>query len=432
MTITETKLRLAKIPELLERYATQIATTASILVLLGGIFYSLSQGEYLRYPDERDYATLANNLVRYKAYTLDGASHTAYRPPGYPLILSVMAAANLSTTHMRMLNFVLLSCSILMLYSILKNLHSKLSGGIAAVLVLGYPVLFYAAGMLVPQTLEAFLLLLAMKLILARRRPVLLRYSLAGGVLGLQVLAIPSSIFLLGIFPLWFLWRSRSFSAFGYSLALLFGAGVIVAPWTIRNYQVFGKLVLVSTNSGANLLLGNNENTTPEGGATIRMDRYWQMLKGLNEAQQDSLLSAKAIQFITSNKIHSIKMYLLKFLNYFNFRNELGTREESNRLNDFIVLVTYGPLLILLLLRLALVRKFPIKSEELLFLVIYFGSALFFAIYFTRIRFRMPFDFLMIGIDAMFIVNLLESCGLVATLIPDPDKRNGHLTRQTI
>ena len=31
-----------------------------------------------------------------------------------------------------------------------------------------------------------------------------------------------------------------------------------VAPWTYRNYKTFGTFVLVSTNGGENLLIGNN------------------------------------------------------------------------------------------------------------------------------------------------------------------------------
>ena len=41
------------------------------------------------------------------------------------------------------------------------------------------------------------------------------------------------------------------------------------------------------------------------------------------------------------------KLYSAKFLNYFNYRNELATKHEQNRIYDLIMLATYYPLLIL-------------------------------------------------------------------------------------
>ena len=43
-----------------------------------------------------------------------------------------------------------------------------------------------------------------------------------------------------------------------WAIAVIFGTGVIVAPWTIRNYFVFHRLIPVSTNDGTNMWIGNN------------------------------------------------------------------------------------------------------------------------------------------------------------------------------
>lgn len=405
------KSKLAKLLQWLERYESQCVTAICSFVILAGIFYSYHLGDYLQYPDERDYIHLARNIISYRAYTLDGLHATASRPPGYPFVLSLLAAAGMSETQMRIFNFFLLAGSIALLSSVLKSIHNRLSGIIAAILLVGYPVLFYTAGIVVPQTMGMFLLLLAVRLTVASKGSPLCRYFLAGIAWGVHLLAIPGSVFALGIFLLWPPWHARSIKGLRYSLVLLVGTALIVAPWMMRNNRVFGKSVLISTNSGMNLLLGNNENATPSGGATIRIARYWQMAKGLNEAQQDSLLGKKAIEFITKNKLQSLKMYFLKILNHFNFTNQLGAVEESSRARDIIMLVTYGPLLTLFVLRLVSASEFSLKREEIFFLAIYFGGALFYAVYFTRIRFRVPFDSLLIAVVAMFIVNVLERQG---------------------
>ena len=40
------------------------------------------------------------------------------------------------------------------------------------------------------------------------------------------------------------------------------GLAAVVAPWSYRNYRAFGEFVLVSTNGGDNLLIGNGPNST--------------------------------------------------------------------------------------------------------------------------------------------------------------------------
>jgi hypothetical protein len=76
------------------------------------------------------------------------------------------------------------------------------------------------------------------------------------------VLVNPS---LLSIFPFlagWALWPLRrdtsSFVRCSVALLLLFFIGLV--PWTVRNYRVFGKFIVLRSNFGLELWLGNNPN----------------------------------------------------------------------------------------------------------------------------------------------------------------------------
>jgi hypothetical protein len=71
------------------------------------------------------------------------------------------------------------------------------------------------------------------------------------------------------------------------------------------------------------------------------------------------------------------------------------------------MLLGYGLLLGILLLRFAHLRRHPLTELEVLLLALYLGGGMAYAIYFTRIRFRLPFDWLLIALDAMFIARLL-------------------------
>jgi hypothetical protein len=74
----------------------------------------------------------------------------------------------------------------------------------------------------------------------------------------------PSILSLFPFFLGWLVWEARKESApwaKHVTLALLvFTIGLV--PWTIRNYRVFGKFIVLRSNFGLELWLGNNPNVT--------------------------------------------------------------------------------------------------------------------------------------------------------------------------
>ncbi len=83
-----------------------------------------------------------------------------------------------------------------------------------------------------------------------------------GALWAVGVLVNPS---LLSLFPFlagWALWQSRKDSLhwwkFGAATALVFAMALV--PWTVRNYRVFGKFIVLRSNFGLELWLGNNPN----------------------------------------------------------------------------------------------------------------------------------------------------------------------------
>ncbi len=81
-----------------------------------------------------------------------------------------------------------------------------------------------------------------------------------GALWAIGVLINPS---LLSVFPFllgWLIWQTRRDSAswlkFSASTILVFAIGLV--PWTVRNYRVFGKFIVLRSNFGLELWLGNN------------------------------------------------------------------------------------------------------------------------------------------------------------------------------
>lgn len=394
----------SRLVSFVERKNNIILATLISTVVLSGMLYSFSLGDNLPWPDEKDYFKLASNIISTHQYSLDGVHPTAYRPPGYPLILSLFVFLGADIVHLRILNFIALGLCMYLLHKILKDRCSPFAATIGALLVVCYPVLYYTAGALLSETIGALLFLLII-LLLTRTTKSYRVYFLSGLLFGYLILTIPIFVLILFGFVLWSYFCKISIDAKGISMTVVV-AFLLVSIWCIRNYAVFNSFVFVSSNGGENLLLGNSENTTPNSGSNEDIiSKYVAEASQFNlqEVEQDRYYRAKAIEFALNHKIYTLKLYAQKFLNYFNYRNKLATEEQASSVKDFVMLITYGPLLLLFACRIFLMKLFRPSAFETLLIILYLWSGLSYAVFFTRIRFRLPFDFLLIIVVAMFL-----------------------------
>jgi hypothetical protein len=183
-----------------------------------------------------------------------------------------------------------------------------------------------------------------------------------------------------------------------------------VAPWTVRNYVRFETFIPVSTNSGYNLLLGNSENARPNSGVNVDLTRYTLPAERMNEVERDDYFKRNAVRWVVEQPLSALRLYARKVLNYFNFRNQLATSSESSSSRDLVMFITYYPLLALSIVRLFFRKRYTLSKREVLLYIFYFGNAFLSAVFFTRLRFRIPFDFVLIAIASIFLGNLARSC----------------------
>jgi hypothetical protein len=278
---------------------------------------------------------------------------------------------------------------------------------IAPYLVLFYPVFLYAASTLYPQTIGG-LLLLASILLLSGPELGWKRLVGAGVIYGALCLAIPSFLYITPFLLGFLLFGRQRMDKWSLVSCAVFGAAmaITIAPWTIRNSIEFHAFVPVSANGGFNLVIGNSPATLANGKPTLK-EACGQVPYIPNEVEFDRALTRCAIDWITNNPRAATRLYVGKLINYFNFRNELMTVTQSTSWQDWAVFATYYPLLILALLRLAMIRRYPFSRVEWLLYAIYFGNGVLTAVFFTRLRFRMPFDLLLVAIDSAFLGRLL-------------------------
>lgn len=371
---------------------------SGILIALFAVatqLYAFSLGDKIRYPDEAEYLRLARNLVDSGHYTLDGSTPTAYRPPAYPLMLAAGMKLGLPVVALRMANTATLLVCIALLYRLILR-TSATQAKIAVLMVMAYPVLLYTANTFYPQIPSACLLLAVVLTLFSAPMPGARRFLFSGILLGIAILLVPTFIFTLLFTPLFFAGHLRRREWIRSTASMAVGALLVLSPWIARNAMVFGRFIPISTNNGISLLTGNNEEATPNSGVTVGLARHLLATKDLPEIEADEYYRRTALDYIRSHPRDAFTLYIAKAANYYNFRNKLAIQSESSPTRDLIMLITYGTLLGTALLRIALWKRHPLSHLERYTISLYCLNGLFSALFFTRIRFRIPMDLLLI------------------------------------
>lgn len=204
-----------------------------------------------------------------------------FRPPGYPYFLaSVYRLFGDSPLTPRLAQMLLGLASGLLVFLIGRRWCGVMTGLLAATVTVTFWSLVYFEGELLETPL---LTLLFVGLVGAAglwgERATYPRDLLAGSLLGLATIVRPNSLLLLPTLLFWG-WPAVA-GAFGRAAALRHATitaaacAAVVAVVAARNYVASGELVLVSTNGGINIFIGNNDAATGEcAGGIAGLGRY--------------------------------------------------------------------------------------------------------------------------------------------------------------
>jgi len=214
--------------------------------------------------DGREYISLATNLLTGHGYlitegtTFISANPTAYRTPGYPWLLALVAkVAGLDHLVSATIHFqAVILAAVPALFFLLSR---RLGLGVGAALgAAGFAFLFlplrYLSMLIQPELIAVVVLLLAVERLLAHLESGSMASAvgsatcLAGAILFKQNLMV---VLILFAYPL-SRWLKRSAWVVMATIVV-----VVISPWMVRNAVVVGAPV-VSTNGGINFYLGNN------------------------------------------------------------------------------------------------------------------------------------------------------------------------------
>ncbi len=377
---------------------------SAIFVMLAGIVYSFMKGTCLNFPDERQYFSIALNLASGHGFSLDGVLPTALFPPGWPFVLAFFIKLGASCTVLHIINFLFLAATIYAMRSILAHENALPGAAVSSILAICYCVLFYTAGTLYPQTLFTLLVLLLIRAALDAASS--LKHALFFGLMcGLVILVHSTGVFIPPVAGLWIIFSSRDRkTAFKRVVIAAMVASACVLMWTARNYAVFHRFIPLTTHGGDTLYIGNNPHTSLRAWYNYVDDEFYQRVSRLPEVEQNRYYVARTLEFWAREPWDALKLYLVKLADYFNFYNNLFAT-KFDVLKRIIMFITYYPLLACLILRLINTRRIPLSPVERLLVITYFASALFHALFVPRIRFRLPYDVILIThIGIMFSI----------------------------
>lgn len=192
---------------------------------------------------------------------------TAAWPPGYPVFLGTIFRVfgeGLAQTYGA--NIALAALTVAITYAIGVRLFDRRTAIVAAAAMAIWPGQVYFASLTLSEPLftllfaAAFLLMLLVPDAGRWRGPLIMLFgaSVAAATLtrGQAALLLPLALLAWGMAG--YRWRP----AIAWVMLAAFVTGVLIAPWVVRNQHQLGSPVLIATNFGPNLWIGNHAGAT--------------------------------------------------------------------------------------------------------------------------------------------------------------------------
>lgn len=189
---------------------------------------------------------------------------TAFRPPLYPLLLSISSFdRSISPTGIATLHLLLGLATVATTWLIARNYDRGNGGGwhpeLAAMAVAIDPLLLVQSSQIMTETLAAFLATAALLCLLQLEQRQSRVWGFASGLtLGCAALCRPTFLpwcVLVLLLQVRKTVRKRTAVSL---MSLALGMTLALCPWALRNYGTLGRWIVSTTHGGYTLLLGNN------------------------------------------------------------------------------------------------------------------------------------------------------------------------------
>jgi len=251
---------------LLRRQGTWLVLIVLLALVLRLVwsFYADVDPRYVWRFDMTLYDHEAVQLAAGNGYLDQSGGPSAHWPPGYPMTLAPLYYLfDYNPVAARMLNVVLGSATVVLLYLLGSRVFDRRVGLTAALLLALFPNQVFFSSLTLTEilftTLLVLILLLTVHLMLGQRAPPLWQVGLTGALMGYAALVRGEALLLIAFVVPALLLRWRSWRrVLTYAAVLLVGMAVIIAPWTVRNVVRMKSFILISTSGAEAFWVGHH------------------------------------------------------------------------------------------------------------------------------------------------------------------------------
>ena len=393
-----------------------------ILILLAAVLIRLPIAVYLGdhitvlpgIHDQVSYDALARSLLAGRGYSFTARWYpfTAANTPTahwsfiYPLYLvGIYTLTGYHPLAARLVQGIVGGALIcFLIYLIGRRVTNEVTGLVGAALAAAYGYFIYYNVALMTETFFIVLVLLSLYISLElKEKPTLARWALLGLVLGMAGLLRQTFLLFVPFLLLWLYWDLKKDGIpWWYFTVPVVVIILLIAPWTLRNYRVYGQFLLLNSNAGYALFASNNPNLGTDWRNEEVVVPVPAELTGQNEAQLDRALTQRGIEFILADPERYLVLSLDKALEYFRF----WPVNESSRISNLNRVLSFGLYLPFMLWGLVLsISRWRSFVALYLFIIIHTAIHL---LSWPSPRYRLPVDAVLMVFAGLALLELAK------------------------
>ncbi|MBN2070259.1 MAG: glycosyltransferase family 39 protein [Candidatus Krumholzibacteriota bacterium] len=407
-----------------------LALAARLLLVPSGLRQAESRG--MGYYDE--YGGIAKNISEGRGFSYDWYGElrpTSIHSPVYPYLLaaifSLAGTGKGAVFAIIMVNIILSMVLIYFLFRASEALFGPLAGIATLILVAFYPGQIYYSVSGLPTILYTLILFSVITAAWRLKERLSTVNALVwGAAIGFCALSYSFVMALAPVLAIW-LFITSGRRRFGRSAAVIsisaLTALIILAPWTVRNYQVHKRWIPVRDQSGTNLWWGNGPQAT--GGVNGLMANSDNLFTGeiteklhsfANEVDGDRYMRKLAVDFMKENPGRTARLWMHKILIFWWF--DTGPVAAGSGIGRFLPVLKLLKGLLLLLSAggfFILVKRRPDLAS--LGLAVCAVMTMVFMIFFSgRLRYFTPLEPVLFMSGGYLVYNLLSRFEFARTL----------------
>lgn len=360
----------------------QISYHSLALRLLGGYGYSFDAGWYPFTPPNTPTAQWS---FAYPAYLAGVYSVFGVHPLAARLIQAALVGA----------------ATCLLVFSLGRRVFGERAGLVAAGISAVYTYFVYYSAALMTESFFMVVALAALEMAFRLSdKPSAGRAALLGLCLGLAALLRQAILPFIPVLLAWLWWEGRRRLRWQHYLIPVAVVALLIAPWTLRNYRVYGHFLLLNANAGYAFYSSNNPALGTRWSAEHAVAPVPDDLAGLTEAEMDRALMRRGVGFVLADPGRYIMLTLNRFGEYFRF----WPSADSSLISNLQRPLSFGLLLPLTLYGLYLGRgSLRAWALPLLFFAVTAASYL---LSWPTARYRVPTDACLMPLAALALIRL--------------------------